>query len=86
MDEKFLAALQRIDAATNGIAVQLRDLAEKVKNGGMSADAEAEVLSGLEAAATKLEGIGTSADNPTGDTGSGASDTGTGSSDAQPGS
>jgi ABC-type transporter Mla subunit MlaD len=62
--EQFESALNRIDTATTGIADQLRDLKEQLTNAGLSADVEAQVLSRLETAATQLEAVGTSVENP----------------------
>ncbi len=56
--EDFDATLKRIDDATNGIAQTLRDLQGQITGGGLSSDVENEVLIKLDAAATKLEGVG----------------------------
>ena len=62
--EQFESALARIDTATTNIAVQLRDLKDQIANQGLSADVESQVLSRLETAATQLEAVGTSVENP----------------------
>lgn len=56
--EQFQAVLARIDDATNKIAAELQDLKTQIAGGGLSADVETTVLASLDAAATKLEGIG----------------------------
>lgn len=61
---QFETALTRIDTATTAIAQQLRDLKDQVTNAGLSADVEAQVLSRLETAATQLEAVGQSVENP----------------------
>lgn len=62
--QEFETALLRIDNATTNIAEQLRDLKEQVTNAGLSAENEAQVLSRLETAATQLEAVGASVENP----------------------
>lgn len=62
--EAFETALSRIDTATTNIAEQLRELKEQVTNAGLSAEVEAQVLSRLETAATQLEAVGASVENP----------------------
>jgi hypothetical protein len=62
--EQFESALSRIDTATTNIANQLRDLKDQIANQGLSADVEANVLARLETAATQLEAVGTSVENP----------------------
>jgi archaellum component FlaC len=62
--QQFETALNRIDAATTAIATQLRDLKEQLTNAGLSADVEAQVLTRLETAATQLEAVGQSVENP----------------------
>jgi hypothetical protein len=62
--QQFQAALDRIDAATTDIANDLTLLKEQITNAGLSAEVEAEVIAKLETAATKLEGIGASVENP----------------------
>lgn len=63
--EQFESALTRIDAATTAIADQLRDLRDQITNAGLSAEVEASVLARLETAATQLEAVGQSVENPT---------------------
>lgn len=65
--EQFESALSRIDAATTNIANQLRDLKDQIANQGLSAEVEANVLSRLETAASQLEQVGQSVENPTPD-------------------
>ena len=62
--EQFESALNRIDTATTSIANQLRDLKDQISNQGLSADVEANVLARLETAATQLEAVGKSVENP----------------------
>lgn len=62
--EQFESALSRIDTATTNIANQLRDLKDQIANQGLSADVEASVLGRLETAATQLEAVGQSVENP----------------------
>jgi hypothetical protein len=62
--QQFEAALNRIDTATTNIAQQLRDLKDQIANGGLSAEVEATVLGRLETAATQLEAVGQSVENP----------------------
>src|SRR5688572_2070198 len=62
--EQFESAVSRIDTATNNIANQLRDLKDELANQGLPADVEATVLSRLETAATQLEQVGASVENP----------------------
>jgi chromosome segregation ATPase len=61
---QFEAALSRIDTATTNIANQLRDLKDQIANQGLSAEVEAQVLTRLETAASQLEQVGTSVENP----------------------
>jgi septal ring factor EnvC (AmiA/AmiB activator) len=61
---QFEAALTRIDAATTKIADQLRDLRDQIANQGLPSDVEATVLARLETAATQLEAVGQSPENP----------------------
>jgi ABC-type transporter Mla subunit MlaD len=62
--EQFEAALSRIDAATTNIANQLRDLRDQIENQGLPADVENTVLTRLETAASQLEQVGQSVENP----------------------
>lgn len=62
--EQFETALSRIDAATTNIANQLRDLRDQIANQGLPADVESTVLTRLETAATQLEAVGQSVENP----------------------
>lgn len=66
MDEKFSEVLARIDAATTQIATNIRALKDKIAGQGLSPEAEAQILSALEAEATKLEGMASDPANPTG--------------------
>jgi septal ring factor EnvC (AmiA/AmiB activator) len=61
---QFEAALTRIDAATTKIADQLRELRDQIANQGLPADVETTVLARLETAATQLEAVGASPENP----------------------
>lgn len=77
---QFEAALARIDAATTDIAADLQALKDQIAGAGLSSEVESEVLAKLEAAASKLEGIGGSVENPvpdetTPDTGEGTEPT-----------
>lgn len=63
--EDFQTQLSRVDAATNKIAEDLQKLKDQIAGSGMDAETEASVLAQLDAAATKLEGIGKPADTPT---------------------
>lgn len=56
--------LSRIDAATDGIAAKLKDLADKVEAGGLTSAEEAEVVSSLRGEADKLEGLAKDPENP----------------------
>jgi hypothetical protein len=58
--EQFQAQLSRIDAATSGIADELRRLKDQITNAGMPPEIELQVLNDLTAAADRLEGIGKS--------------------------
>lgn len=62
--EQFDAVLTRIDAATNKIADQLRALKDQIANQGLPGDVEDAVLARLETAATQLEAVGASPENP----------------------
>lgn len=62
--EQFEAALTRIDGATTNIANELQSLKDQIANQGLPSDVEANVLARLDAAATKLEGIGKTPENP----------------------
>ncbi len=62
--EQFEAALSRIDTATTNIASELQSLKDQIANQGLPSDVEANVLARLDAAATKLEGIGGNVENP----------------------
>lgn len=62
--QAFETALNRIDTATTNIANQLRDLKDKLANQGLPADVENTVLARLESAATQLEAVGQSVENP----------------------
>lgn len=62
--QQFEAALNRIDTATTNIANQLRDLKDQLANQGLPSDVENTVLARLEAAATQLEAVGQSVENP----------------------
>lgn len=57
-EEQFLALIQRIDTATDGVAAELRALKDEIKNSGMSKEKEDSVLNKLESTATKLEAVG----------------------------
>lgn len=59
-------ALDRIDTATNEVATELTDLKKQLTNAGLPADVEDTVLARLQAAATKLEGVGKPTDESTG--------------------
>lgn len=56
-------AMGRIDAATNTIATRLQTLADQIKAGMTPAEVQ-EVVTGLQAEATKLEGLGANPENP----------------------
>jgi septal ring factor EnvC (AmiA/AmiB activator) len=62
--EQFESALSRIDAATTKTAQELQALKDQIAGAGLPAELESEVLAKLEAAATKLEGIGGNVENP----------------------
>jgi hypothetical protein len=62
-NEQTKALIGRIDTATNGIAERIRRLKEVVKPGMTDAEV-AEVNAGLEAEASRLEGIASDPDNP----------------------
>lgn len=62
--EQFESALNRIDTATTNIANELQSLKDQIANQGLPSDVEANVLARLDAAATKLEGIGKTPENP----------------------
>lgn len=62
--EQFESALSRIDSATTNIANELQSLKDQIANQGLPGDVEANVLARLDAAATKLEGIGKTPENP----------------------
>lgn len=69
--QDFDVVLGRIDAATNGVAQEVRDLKTEIVGKGLGAEAEDALLSKLDAVASKLEGIGADPSNPapaTGDT------------------
>ena len=65
--EQFEAVLSRIDTATTDIAADIRSLKEPITNAGLTQEIEDMILSKLDAAATKLEGIG--AETPPPETG-----------------
>jgi GTP1/Obg family GTP-binding protein len=62
--QAFETALTRIDTATTNIANQLRDLKDQLANQGLPADVENSVLARLESAASQLEAVGQSVENP----------------------
>ena len=62
--EQFESVLSRIDTATNKIAEQLRALKDQISNQGLPGDVEDQVLARLETAATQLEAVGASPENP----------------------
>jgi septal ring factor EnvC (AmiA/AmiB activator) len=62
--QAFETALTRIDAATTNIANQLRELKDQLANQGLPADVENTVLARLESAASQLEAVGQSVENP----------------------
>lgn len=62
---EFKAALDKITAATDNIAADLKRLADKIEQGGISATDEAELLATLNAAATKLEEVAAINSEPT---------------------
>lgn len=62
--EQFESVLSRIDTATTKIADQLRELKDQIANQGLPAEVEDQVLARLETAATQLEAVGASPENP----------------------
>lgn len=62
--EQFNQVLTRIDGATNNVANQLRALKDQVAGQGLSIEVEQSILGQLEAAATRLEGVGADPANP----------------------
>lgn len=62
--EQWESILTRIDAATTNIAQQLRDLKDQIANQGLPADVEEAIFTRLDTAATQLEQVGASPENP----------------------
>lgn len=62
--EEFESVLARIDTATNDIAEDIRNLKGQIEGQGLPRDVENRVLDSLNATAEKLEGIGSSVENP----------------------
>jgi hypothetical protein len=60
----FEEAFARVDEATTAIGTKLRELAEKVANGGMTAEEEAQVAERLQALAGTLETMGSDPTDP----------------------
>lgn len=75
---EFGAVLTRIDTATNEVAADLQALRDQIAGAGMSAEDEAAILAGLDAAASRLEGIGRDPENPVPVEGGGEGGTGGG--------
>lgn len=63
VSQEIKDSMARIDAATNTIAIRLQVLAEKINTSMSSADVQ-EVVTGLNATATQLEGLGHDPENP----------------------
>ena len=55
--QDFQTALDRIDTATNGIADEIKALKDQIAGAGLDPAAQAALLSSLEAAAAKIEGV-----------------------------
>lgn len=63
--EQFQNALNRIDAATTDIANDLQNLKDQIAGAGLPSELEEQVLASLENAASRLEGMAQSVENPT---------------------
>lgn len=64
VEDQFNQLLNRMDEATNLVADELRNLREIVKDSGMSASKEQEVVQKLTSSIAKLEGVGKKEDAP----------------------
>ncbi len=62
--EQFRTALQRIDTATTAIAERIRALEDQIRNSGIPAETENQLVTELESFATSLEQMGRSPENP----------------------
>jgi hypothetical protein len=62
--ERFETVLSEIDTATTEIAAELTALRDQLAAGGLTPEQEAEVLTKLEAAATRLKGIAADPEAP----------------------
>jgi DNA-binding ferritin-like protein len=56
--EQFDSLKQEFDAETTRIGEKIEELAEKLKDGGLSAEQEAEVFAGFSSVATALKALG----------------------------
>lgn len=65
LETKFIEALAQIDAETNRIADVLTELKEQIKDAGIPAAKEEQILSLLEAQVVKLKGVGVQTPEPT---------------------
>lgn len=62
--EDFQAALSAVDTETTRIGDYIATLTKQLAAGGMTAEQEASVLTGLQAAAERLKGVGSSVQQP----------------------
>lgn len=62
--DEFNAVLGRIDTATNEIAADISGLRDQIAGLGLPSTVEADILAQLDAAASRLEGIGADNANP----------------------
>lgn len=63
--QQFQDELAKLDAATTAIATTLEDLKAQITNAGISAADEDAIVATLDAAITKLQGLGTPPAAPT---------------------
>lgn len=62
--EDFAGVIKRIDDATSAEAQRLKDLKDQIATLGLDASVEENIFTQLDAAATRLEGIGSDPENP----------------------
>jgi hypothetical protein len=58
IEQRYNAVIEKLDAATNRIGAELRDLANQVRSGGLTAEQEDAFATQLEAKAAALDLLG----------------------------
>lgn len=64
IEEKFNDVFAKLDASTNRLADQIRDLKGQIANQGLPAEKEEAILARLEGIANNLDKIGKDPENP----------------------